>query len=324
MGEVQIRDKILATACADHLIPIMKNLPVVFVVEDFHYLHPTVKMTIFQQWKTFIDNEVSVIVVGTTHHAVDLAYANRDLVGRIAQIDLSNWSQPDLEKIAIQGFNVLKLKVSEVITSVISKEAAGLPIIVQEACSELLLARGIREILPGEMQVSFQRKDVYTALHNVAKNHYSQFEAIYQRLIIGPRKKARKYDTYEIVMATFAQDPLTFCLKRHELDERLRELAIPDSKRPPVTSVDGTLRALGGFQKRNGIDLLEWSEVEHCLYILEPAFLFYLRWREQRNKPPTLTDMLKAIWQSINSINEASLKVVTVPSSGKSDRVKEK
>jgi hypothetical protein len=27
---------------------------------------------VFQQWKVFVDSEASVIVVGTTHHAVDL------------------------------------------------------------------------------------------------------------------------------------------------------------------------------------------------------------------------------------------------------------
>lgn len=296
MGEVQVRDKILATACPDHLIPIVKNLPAVLVVEDFHYLNRTAKRTVFQQWKTFIDNEVSVIVVGTTHHAVDLAYANRDLVGRIAQIDLSTWSLSDLEKIAIQGFDFLKLGVSRTITSAIAKEAAGLPIIVQETCSGLLMPKDIREMRPGKLQLNFQRADVYTTLHSVAKTHYAQFEAIYQRLVTGPRKKARKYDTYELVMAAFTKDPLTFSLKRHELDERIAELPIPEDRRPPAASVNGTLKALGTFQKRNGIELLEWSEVEHSLYILEPAFLFYLRWREPRTMPPNILDLMKGLF----------------------------
>ena len=71
MGEVEIREKILSQPSPDHLIPVLKNLPIVLVVEDFHYLDAEAKRNIFQQWKVFVDNEVSVIVVGTTHHAVD-------------------------------------------------------------------------------------------------------------------------------------------------------------------------------------------------------------------------------------------------------------
>lgn len=112
MGEIQIREKILSKPSPDHLVPVLKHLPTVLIVEDFHYLDAKTKRNVFQQWKVFVDGEVSVIVVGTTHHAVDLAFANRDLIGRIAQVDLSTWSLDDLEKIAILGFEVLKLDVS--------------------------------------------------------------------------------------------------------------------------------------------------------------------------------------------------------------------
>lgn len=63
----------------DHLIPILKTLPTALVVEDFHYLETRVQRNVFQQWKVFCDSQVSVIVVGTTHRAVDLAHANKDL-----------------------------------------------------------------------------------------------------------------------------------------------------------------------------------------------------------------------------------------------------
>jgi hypothetical protein len=72
MSELQIRERILAEPSPHHLIPVLRNLPVVLVVEDFHYLEDDVKRKVFQQWKVFVDSEVSVIVVGTTHHAVDL------------------------------------------------------------------------------------------------------------------------------------------------------------------------------------------------------------------------------------------------------------
>jgi hypothetical protein len=298
MGEIQVRERILAKPSPDHLIPILRHLPAILIVEDFHYLEETAKQTVFQQWKVFVDGEVPVIIVGTMHHAVDLAYANKDLIGRIAHLDLSIWNVADLEKIAIQGFEALKLDVPRLITSTIASEAAGLPILVQDTCAQLLKDKGIETIRPGKSNIKIERSDVYAALHAVAKTHYGQFEGLYGRLITGPRKTARKYNTYELVLSTFTKDPLVFSLERYEIDERLQSMPMPESQRPPGSSVNATLGALAKFQKRNDINLLEWSEKMQRLYIVEPAFLFYLRWREKRNAPPTT----KGLWESLLGI----------------------
>jgi hypothetical protein len=96
--EGEVRERIIANPSPAHLVPVLKTLPLLLVVEDFHYLSPEVQRIIFQQWKTFIDEEVSVIVIGTTHHAIDIATANQDLLGRLCQIDIAQWSIGDLEK----------------------------------------------------------------------------------------------------------------------------------------------------------------------------------------------------------------------------------
>jgi hypothetical protein len=296
-GQIEIREKILSKPSPYHLVPILKNLPLILVVEDFHYLSAKTKESIFQQWKVFVDSEVSVIVVGTTHHAVDLAYANRDLVGRIAQIDLSTWTVEDLEKIATQGFDTLKVTASRIVTNSIAQEAVGLPIIVQETCAQMLIEKGWSEIEPGKEEIALERSDAHSALHKVAKLHYKQLENLYARLVTGPRKAARKYNTYELVLVAFAKDPLVFKLQRHEIDERLRTIPVPEHQRPPPPSVTSMLDALAEFQRRNGIELLEWSKKEQCLYILEPAFLFYLRWREERKTRSTLKELVEKFVQ---------------------------
>lgn len=88
-SENEIRNKILASPSPLQLIPILKNSSFILVIEDFHYLKDEVKSVVFKQWKNFIDDEISIVVLGTTHHAVDIAYANKDLLGRINQIDMS-------------------------------------------------------------------------------------------------------------------------------------------------------------------------------------------------------------------------------------------
>ncbi len=294
VSDLDIREKILAAPSPHHLIPVLRNLPAVLVVEDFHYLDPDVKRNVFQQWKVFVDNEVSVIIVGTTHHAADLADANKDLIGRIAQIDLPTWNASDLAKIAKQGFNRLRIGVPSTVADAVAEESAGLPIIVQDTCFQMLADKGVMEVR-GRPGTLLRRSDVYAALNEVATTNYAQFEQTYRRLVKGPRKGARKYNTYEIVLSLFAQGAPTFRLSRDEIRDRLLQAPLSDDERPTAASVNSMLGALARFQDTNGIELLEWSKKDRALYILEPSFLFYLRWRRSTASPISYKELLGSL-----------------------------
>lgn len=159
----------------------------------------------------------------------------------------------------------------------ISKESEGLPLITQCLSLQLLLNQP-----EDDRETVFTKQNGFDALHNVAVNRCGAFSSIHDRLIRGPRSK-RKYNTYELVFSTFAQDPLKYSLARHEIDKRLEKLinaGINKASLPPQGSVTSMLKAIGSFQKKVGIELLEWSERDQKLYILEPTFLFYLRWKK--------------------------------------------
>lgn len=281
-AEKEVKEAILAKPSPSHLIPLLKQSNAVLVVEDFHYLTEETQREIFQQWKLFTDNEISVIVVGTTHHGVDLANANADLVGRIRHIELGRWSDSDLQSIALRGLKKLSVVGPSEIASLISKESAGLPILVQQACAQLFHDRNLQE-WNSEDPIKFSTDDAKRALHHVAVQRYKAFESWYNKLVYGPRKKARKYDTYQLILALFTQDPPTFSLRRDEIEARLKKAGIAASEMPPPASVTSTLSALDGFQKRNNFELLEWSKSDSTVYILVPSFLFYLRWREDKS-----------------------------------------
>jgi hypothetical protein len=65
------------------------------------------------------------------------------------------------------------------------------------------------------------------------------------------------------------------------------------------------LGALKKFQERRGFNLLEWRPNEEILYIIEPSFLFYVRWRTQKNSVGEQLDLferlLSATWNSIDA-----------------------
>lgn len=283
VDESTIRQRVLADPHPDLLIPILQRTCYVLVIEDFHYLADDEKVGLFQQWKRFIDSEITIIVLGTSHRAVDIANSNKDLIGRIGQIDVRQWSQEDLRKICDEGFKHLSASVSQGCISLIAQEAVGLPILVQQICLELFNLRRISTVKEAKKQrIHIDPADAKLAFYEVAHNRYNQFGSYYDTLIRGPREGARVYRTYELVLACFTVDPILFNLSRNEIDRRLVKLIAEDEKRPPATSVNSTLGALKKFQETRKFQLLEWMPVTGMLYIVEPAFLFYVRWRNKK------------------------------------------
>jgi hypothetical protein len=171
----------------------------------------------------------------------------------------------------------------------------------------MFLANNVTE-LPTNRQPDLTASTVYNALHQVAIERYGSFGQFWDSLCRGPRKEARKYDTYELVLSTFCLDPITFQLGREEIEPRLKKLPIPEGDIPPSGSVTSMLKALGSFQDKIGVQLLEWSEKNRHLYITEPSFLFYLRWRESKQHRSNTQDLLKAFLESIRVLEEYNLE----------------
>jgi hypothetical protein len=253
-------------------------MPLQLIVEDFHYLEPDVKKEIFQQWKSFVDEGISVLVVSTTHHSNELFSANTDLSGRTRVLDIGQWRSEDLAKIVKLGFDHLGLKNGEAIRQYVATESVGVPIITQQICfdfaSQLDLNRG-----SNDFRKNYHPDNIKSSVRAVSKEFYSGFERDYERLVEGPRSRARKHDTYGMILSAFVVDPIKFSLSKTELVERIGQLSARESI--PMTSINSALKALSSHQKRMAKVLLEWEENRQMLHIVEPTFVYYLRQRVQ-------------------------------------------
>lgn len=280
----ETREAILATPSAEHLAARLKDSGRMLVIEDFQYLEDNVKVDVFQSFKTFTDSGICVIVLGTTHHAGDIASANRDLVGRISHIRVAAWARDDLKQIAVKGFQHLGLPVPDDVTTTLGSESVGLPIIAQQLCRQVVVDLGGADSPDARTRsAALRRVDIHRSLRQVAEESYSELEETYRAIARGPSARPRKYNTYELVLLSFNLDPVTFALERPELDRRLQRLVRDPDLLPPAATVTNTLRSLNRMSAMRNEPLLEWIDTTRTLHILEPAFLFYLRWRRMRD-----------------------------------------
>jgi AAA domain len=283
--EERVFQKIISEACPELLIPILKRTNYILVIEDFHYLEHSVKVELFQKWKMFVDNEIPVIVLETSHRAVEISRANSDLNGRIGHVEVGNWTAEDLGKICDQGFSYLQQSIKSQVRKEIALEAVGLPIIVQQTCLQIFKKRKMHTVSDAlSKKIVVVSDEVRECLFEVARERYSSMESKYKAMISGPRERARRYQTYELLISSFAVDPIKFWLTRSELQGRIEQLDVVPTEIPPLASVNSTLRALDKFQKKLKVELIEWREDQNTVFILEPTFLFFVRWRQQRSK----------------------------------------
>jgi hypothetical protein len=302
----EVIERVLAEPSADLLVDVLKNINHVLVIEDFHYLSEESKIELFQQWKQFTDEGVTVIVVETSHRAVDIANSNKDLIGRIAHVDCQNWDLNDLRKICTLGMNELKKMPSKEVVELIVRESVGLPILTQQICLEIFELAGVKTVSEARSQkIPFSVRSVKRALNSVASTRYSTFNSYYNTIVKGPREKSRKYSTYEIVVACFTVDPLMFSMSRREIAERINKMGLDANSTPPSPSINSTLGALAKFQERRGLELLEWRPSESVLHILEPTFLFYIRWRSLKDEMDAQLNFLGMLLDNIRSHGNA-------------------
>ena len=149
------------------------------------------------------------------------------------------------------------------------------------------------------------KKSIYNSLHTVANERYGQYSVFYDILSRGLRKRSHKHDAYKLILLIFAIDPPVFSLQRHEIDERIAKVIKEDSIVPPQASINNTLRNLSKVQLNKDIELplLEWSESQGRLFILEPAFLFYIRWKDKKSEVISFEDIANIILKSFNLVN---------------------
>jgi hypothetical protein len=175
----------------------------------------------------------------------------------------------------------------------IAEESVGLPLIAQAIYLEICSFRDIEETQLNKTNLILRAPEVHRVLHNIAISDFGEFEKKYKRMARGLRAvKNRKYNTYEYLLMMFALDPIVYELNLVDVAERLDRLPIPSVAKPNQAQIRQALDGLNQLQGKISSSLLEWYEVDETVYILEPSFLFFLRWRKTGRTLPAIYEIL--------------------------------
>lgn len=257
----------------------------VVIIDDFHYVPSAVQLEIVRGMKDLVFEGVGLIVAAVPHRAYDVVRVEKEMTGRVAQLEVGFWSSRDLRKIATAGFEALNVVVSDSLIQRLIDESFQSPHLMQEFCRQLCTTAGIIETCA--TPTGLGEPDWNGFFGQMAPG---TSKAAFDLLARGPRQRSdrkirhlrdgKETDIYGAVLrAIAATGPLTE-LTYEQLRSALRSvLAVVDD--PPqkheVTRVLDEMTKIAREQI-DGEPVVDYDGELATLYISDPYFAFWLRW----------------------------------------------
>lgn len=255
----------------------------VLVLDDFHYAPEQVQLHIAQQLKDAIRKEFKAIVVSLPHRADDAIRKNADLTGRLSLINIEPWSNEELKEIALKGFEKLNIKIKDEIARNIAIESLTSPQLMQYICLSICTLLDVDNSRISEVP----EKTLETAYKFTTANF--EYSDVVKVLKVGPNPRGNKrkiyrtisdkeMDIYGLIIESISSNPPLMGMTLDDIKCRIDKLILDDKRKPDKQQIRDSLNKLQGIidEKETIYKVFEWKD--SMLYILDPLFLFYLRW----------------------------------------------
>lgn len=267
----------------DKIIEYYKKENLILVIDDFHYAPEEKRMQIAQQLKDAIRRGFKAIVVSLPHRADEAIRQNADLSGRLSLINMEPWEVEDLKEIAKRGFSKLGIEIEDTIAEQIAVESLSSPQLMQYICLNICTILEMSE----KENTQIGRETLEMAYRYTTANfEYGDVVSLMRK---GPNTRGKRRNTfqvkngqpcdlYELIVKSIAENPPIMKLEFEDMKQRIYCLIADGCKKPAPQAIKESLEKLKELLhgREDIFKVLDWKE--GSLYILDPLFLFYLRW----------------------------------------------
>ncbi|WP_248562209.1 ATP-binding protein [Niallia sp. NCCP-28] len=272
----------------DKIIQHFKENNLVLVLDDFHYAPEELQLDIAYQLKDAIRREFKAVVISLPHRADDAIRKNPDLSGRLSLINIEPWQEIELKEIAIIGFEKLGVQISDDFASKMAVESLTSPQLMQSICLNLSLILnmdGDEEIKEIKDKEKLEESYRFTTINLPYKEVVKKLESgPYTR---GQKRKryglantnGEKADIYSLLLKAIAEDPPIISISLEEIKKRVDRLTLTSQERIDRKKIRDACQKIHDIMlsSESIYQVFEWKDNQ--IYILDPLFLFYLRWR---------------------------------------------
>lgn len=253
----------------------------VLVIDDFHYASKEMQIKMAQQLKDAIRKELKVVVVSLPHRADDAIRQNADLSGRLSLINIEIWKTEDLKKIALIGFEQLGIEITDSVAEKLAVECLTSPQLMQYICLSICtlmedeekqkIDENLLEQAYRFTTVNFNYADVVNVMSK-GPNPRGQKRKHYKTVT------GKELDLYGLIVESLAKNPPLMEIDFETFYSRVINLVETEDLKLDRQTVKNHLNNLQKIlgDKEEIYRAIEWKDGK--VYILDPLFLFYLRW----------------------------------------------
>lgn len=258
----------------NHMLPL--------VVDDFHYIDKSIQQSIVRSLKDPIFEGLPIILITVPHRAFDVMRVEKEMTGRVKQLQIPAWQTSELERIAELGFKALNVHCEPSLIKKMTREAFESPHLMQDFCAALCRANGVRETQTEVLKLQ-EPHDWQTFLRNMASD---TSKLAFERLAIGPRQRTDRIrrtlvndetcDIYVAILFAIASTGPQTRLSYEDIRSGLR--TVLKDEIPQSHEVTRILEKMSEIARGeiDGEPVVDWDG--SYLYISDPFFAYYLRW----------------------------------------------
>ncbi|MEW2314282.1 hypothetical protein [Streptomyces bauhiniae] len=254
------------------------------VVDDFHYVPQDVQLDIVRAIKDLVFNGLRFVVIAVPHRAYDVMRVEKEMTGRVQQIEVGFWSPEELLGIPRKGFDALGfVDRDENLMRRLADETFASPHLMQDFCLQLCKANGYRYKPESPVELKDPEWDDF-----FRKRSKMASKTAFDVLVRGPRQRtirqARKLkdgtekDIYGVILEAISRTGPRVSLTYEDIRTSIREVLASDI--PQRHQVVRVLEAMSKIAKKDleGEPVVDYDKDLATLYISDPYFAFFLRW----------------------------------------------
>ncbi|WP_295580010.1 hypothetical protein [uncultured Oscillibacter sp.] len=255
------------------------------VVDDFHYIEKPTQKSIVRALKAPIMHGLPAIFIAIPNRKYDAIEVEREMTGRIENIEMPIWEEDELAEIAVTGFKVLNVQVKKSLIDKLTHAAYGSPFLMQEFCKALCVNSEIQESSK-EIQYISENIDVTDIFAEIAEH---SGRSMFEKLKRGPRARTDRIsrrlidgtttDIYGVVMnALKSLQPGVESMPYDTLRANIKNIMIdqPPQKHEVSRVLDKIAQI--SYTDTSSTKVIDWQKDNDIITITDPFFAFFLKW----------------------------------------------
>lgn len=252
------------------------------VLDDFHYAPQEIQFDIACQLKDVIRFGFRAVIISLPHRSDDAIRLNPDLVGRVSLIEIAPWTKDELKQIALVGFDQLSINITDELANRIAMESINSPQLMQAICLNLsyVIDSSVNHIISNDIESSCEFTCINFPYLSVVKMLKDGPPSRGQQRIKYKLTTGESLDIYSIILKVLALNPPHTSLDFDEIKSRIESLVETSTSKFDNKKIKDALKNIQKLLEAQDTfyQVFEWKD--SCIYILDPLFLFYLRWQK--------------------------------------------